>query len=254
MSVSAIIWDYDGTLVDSRHRNLSVNRRIVDDLTGRAWSEFPVLRSVDAYDAAVARCRNWRDFYHREFGLSEAHVAEAGRLWTLGQLSDPTPVRAFEGVPEAIEALRHLPQAVVSQNDREIITSALGDLGLGDRFDPVIGYREVLPDRQKPAPDGLLDCLDAMGLDEPASVLYVGDHPTDAICVAEARSALRAKGRKVTVRSVAVLYGGESTDGWPVPPDFTADSPTQVVEIARRAGPPWREPSVAAGHGPEGVQ
>lgn len=232
MATTAIIWDYDGTLVDSRHRNLSVNRRIVESLAGRPWCEFPALQSVGAYDAAVARCTNWMDFYQREFGLRESDLSEAGRLWGLGQASDPTPVRPFDGVPDATHELRHLPQAIVSQNDREIITSTLAGLGLGERFHPVIGHREVRPGRQKPAPDGLMDCLERLGLDEPAWAFYVGDHPTDAICVAEARRALRATGREVTVRSIAVLYGGESTDGWPVQPDFTVNSPRQVVEIA----------------------
>lgn len=237
MQTCAIIWDYDGTLVDSRHRNLSVNRGIIESLTGRRWTDFGALESIGAYDAAVSRCTNWRDFYQQEFGLRESDLESAGRLWTHGQGTDPTPVLPFEGVPEAVEALRHLPQAIVSQNDREIISSTLDGLGLARRFDPVIGFREVLPGRQKPAPDGLLECLDALDLDESATAFYVGDHPTDAMCVARARDTLRERGRNLEVFSIAVLYGGESSEGWPVPPDYTATRPAEVVEIARAAAP-----------------
>jgi len=236
LQACAIIWDYDGTLVDSRHRHLGVNRRILERLSGRTWTEFPALASIEAYDAAVARCTNWRDFYEHEFGLREGDLAAAGRLWTEGQRTDPTPVLPFEGVPEAVEALGHLPQGIVSQNAREIIGSTLGRLGLAHRFHPVVGYAEVPLGRQKPAPDGLLQCLEEIGAEEPGTVFYVGDHPTDAMCVARAREELRERGRGLEIWSIAVLYGGESTDEWPVPPDFTARRPEDVVEIADTVG------------------
>ncbi len=46
MRACAIMWDFDGTIVDSRHRNLSVNRKIVERLTGRAWEDFKALTSI----------------------------------------------------------------------------------------------------------------------------------------------------------------------------------------------------------------
>jgi hypothetical protein len=123
------MWDFDGTLVDSRHRNLSVNRSIVERLTGRTWADFKALTSVSEYDAAVARCTNWRDFYEREFELRGLQIESAGRLWTEYQLRDGTPVPPFEGVTEALDALAHLPQGIVSQNARDIITATLGASG-----------------------------------------------------------------------------------------------------------------------------
>ena len=47
MPTCAIVWDFDGTLVDSRHRNLSVNRSIIGELTGRSWREFEALYTID---------------------------------------------------------------------------------------------------------------------------------------------------------------------------------------------------------------
>ena len=234
MPACAIIWDYDGTLVDSRHRNLSVNRSIIEALIGRPWQDFTALHSIGHYDAAVARCTNWRDFYQREFGLREDMLESAGRMWTRCHLTDETPVVTFAGVPEALRALGHLPHGIVSQNSREIIEATLGPLGLGDSFEHVIGYEQVAPGRQKPAPDGLLDCLERMTRLGPGAAFYVGDHPTDAMCVSQARREMAARGLEMDVWSIAALYGGESIEGWPEPPDFLARTPEDIVAIVDR--------------------
>jgi len=145
MPACAIIWDYDGTLVDSRHRNLSVNRSIVEHLTGRPWSGFPALASVEAYDGAVARCAGWRDFYETEFRFDAPTVEAAGRLWTEYQLADETPVPLFAGVVEVLEELADLPHGIVSQNASEFIAATREPKGLAGRFTRVIGFREVPP-------------------------------------------------------------------------------------------------------------
>ena len=234
MPACAVIWDYDGTLVDSRHRNLSVNRSIIEGLTGRSWKDFEALHSVEDYDAAVARCTNWRDFYQREFGLREDMLETAGRMWTRSHLTDETPVVPFSGVLETLQALAHLPHGIVSQNSRQIIEATLDPLGLGDRFEHVIGYEQVAPGRQKPAPDGLLECLERMTALGPGAAFYVGDHPTDAMCVAQARREMISRGLEIRVWSIAVLYGGESVDGWPEAPDFLARTPEEIIEIVGR--------------------
>ncbi|MEE8062223.1 MAG: hypothetical protein V3T16_10335, partial [Gemmatimonadales bacterium] len=70
----AVIWDYDGTLVDSCERNLSVTREIITTVTLRPADSDEALVSVASYRAATVRSRNWRDLYATEFGFSEQHV------------------------------------------------------------------------------------------------------------------------------------------------------------------------------------
>ena len=40
---TAVIWDFDGTLVDSHRKNLQVNRAIIHRLTGRRAASFTAL-------------------------------------------------------------------------------------------------------------------------------------------------------------------------------------------------------------------
>jgi phosphoglycolate phosphatase-like HAD superfamily hydrolase len=48
-NIRAIIWDYDGTLVDTRHKNLNVTRNIIESIIEAGVKEFSALRSVGNY-------------------------------------------------------------------------------------------------------------------------------------------------------------------------------------------------------------
>lgn len=230
-----VVWDFDGTLVDSHRKNRSVNLAIIRELTGRDGSGYPALASIEAYEAAIARASNWRDFYAREFDLRDAEVDRAGALWPELQTGDPTPLLPFDGILEALEALSELPHAIVSQNDSVVIRAALEAAGLSDRFRLVIGHGEVGPAGQKPAPDGLLRCLDLLDGAGPSTLYYVGDHEIDALCVRNARTALAAQERDVRVVSIAAHYGTSAVEGWACAPDHAATSPADVAAIVLEA-------------------
>ena len=231
----AVLWDFDGTLVDTRSRNLQVNRRIIGEIAGRPWDEFAVLRTQEDYDAAQRVATNWREFYRDNIGLDEAQIDLAGACWAPYQLEDSTPVPLAEGVAEALERLDGLPQGIVSQNARETIESLLTAHGLHRRFDCVIGYAEVAMARQKPAPDCLLLGLEKLTGIEPGRVLYIGDHPTDIRCAANANQELARRGRSLRVVSVAALWGPDAADdSWATGADHRAATPNDVVALVHR--------------------
>ena len=47
--LKAIIWDYDGTLADTRQKNLNVTRMIIKNISGRNPDEFSILEDVERY-------------------------------------------------------------------------------------------------------------------------------------------------------------------------------------------------------------
>ena len=231
----AVLWDFDGTLVDTRARNLHVNRRIIQELTGRGWEECPVLRSQPAYDEAQRAAVNWREFYRANVGLDDTQIDWAGERWSAYQLADPTPVPLIEGVAEALDRLDGLPQGIVSQNARETIESLLAVHGLGQRFGCVVGYAEVAMARQKPAPDCLLLGLEKLTGLEPGQVLYIGDHPTDIRCAEHANRELAGRGRSLRVVSAAAMWGVGTNDlDWAAGADHRVATPHDVVELVER--------------------
>jgi HAD superfamily hydrolase (TIGR01549 family) len=170
-----------------------------------------------------------------EFGMSEETLSEAGRLWTEYQLSDDTVSPIYAGVESVLGKLRDLPHGIVSMNSKGNIERSLGNASLLDRFESVIGYEEVSEARQKPAPDGLLMCLDQLTGMAPGHVAYVGDHQIDIECARNANEALTADDYDIHVFSIGAAYGiGTESGAWPEEPDYTTQCPDDIASIVRR--------------------
>ena len=208
-------------------------------ITAQPAGSFEALASLAGYRAALARAQNWREFYARSFGLSEAAIDRAGGLWAPYQERDATPTPLVAGIPEVLRSLRHLPQGIVSQNARETIAAVLDGNGLRECFQAIIGFAEVDLRRQKPAPEGLLRCVEILTALRPGHVFYIGDHEADAVCAARAKAVLAGGTTGVRVVSIAALYAAEKPAAWAVEPDHTVRRPCEIVEIvASYTGPP----------------
>ncbi len=234
-SLSAVIWDFDGTLVDTRRRNYNVVRRILAEVAGRRLEGIAALRSPDVYDQVNRSYANWRDLYTREFGFTEEDTDRVGRMWTRYQLEDDTPALVFDGIATVLAALRFVPHGVVSMNGRHQIARSLRDANLHEQFAWIVGWEDVDIRRQKPEPDALLDCIERLTGFAPGVVLYVGDHETDARCAANARRVLAERGRALSIVTVAAAFAGRpDVERWSIPPDHTALHPHDVITVARR--------------------
>jgi HAD superfamily hydrolase (TIGR01549 family) len=230
--LKAIVWDFDGTLADTRRRNLSVNRRIVQEMTGRPWQDVAGLASVEAYEAAWMRVGNWQELYTSAFGLEPEQCEEAAQRWAPYQLDARVEVPLFDGIDELLVELKAFPQAVVSQNDRAIIAEVLARAGVDHFFTAIVGYAEVPMDRQKPAPDGLLRALDILGIEEPATAMYVGDHESDVICASNANRDLLAMGHELWFRTVAAHFLDRNNGAeWSVSPDHRVFRPSELGQL-----------------------
>lgn len=230
--VRAIIWDYDVTLADTRQKNLMVTRKLVEQLTHKDGQSFPVLQSVAAYMAAVKKARNWRDFYRHELGLSEEQTDIGGTAWKRIQLQDETPVPLYEGIPDVLEALRHFPHGIVSQNGSNIISKSLRANGVEQCFRCIIGFEEVDLHKPKPEADGLLLCIRRLQQLLPGYIVYIGDHETDTQCVQNANIHLQKQTPSTRIISIGAFYGsGSDATDWQIKPDYAAHCPTDIVRI-----------------------
>ena len=238
MNVSAVIWDFDGTLADTLEINLRITRRIVEHLLGAPAERFPALRDRGSYGRAVHDAANWRALYENEFDLPYERTHEAAPLWTQLHAEEIGVPPLFEGIREVVHALRERPQGIVSQNGRSNIEEALGPADLLHHFQSIVADEDLPFERQKPEPDGLLHCAEALhnGLSssEPGTVLYVGDHPVDVECVRRAARRLREDEADWQVLSIGVEYGMGGERSWASEPDYRAHDPGDVLEIVHR--------------------
>jgi HAD superfamily hydrolase (TIGR01549 family) len=232
--IGAIIWDYDGTLVDTQRKNYNVTRKIVQRVTQASPDGFDALRSEESYTNALKRTANWREFYKSEFGLTETETDIAGRLWAETQLDDDTPTTFYDGVRELIIDCGPLAHGVVSQNSRLNILRTLERNNLRSHFKSVIGYEEVDIRNQKPEPDGLLMCLDQLMNGVGNVALYIGDHDTDIACALKANEKLKSTKRGLRVVSIGVTYSHHhDSHSWKILPDFSACAVAELQGIIK---------------------
>ena len=230
--VLAVIWDYDGTLVDSRQKNLIVTRKIVSKILNEDPTEIPALSSLTNYHQAHIKATNWREFYKESFSLTEAQTDEAGRVWTEYQLNDKTSIPFIDGVKEVVIELGGWPQGIVSQNSRENINQYLEKKNLRSYFESIIGYEEVDLNKQKPNPDGLMMCIERLTDFKHGIVFYIGDHETDAQCALNANDVLSETNREIKIISIGAFYGFDvDTSDWNVLPDYQAKSTSDIKNI-----------------------
>jgi len=143
MRINGVIWDYDGTLVDTRMKNLNVTKAIISEIMSNKAIEYSVLDSLENYEKANTKSSNWRELYRNEFGFDEKQIDYAGSLWTKFQLLDKTEVDLFEGISFTVPKLKKYPQGIVSQNSSENIKNNLERFNLEKYFDRIVGYEEV---------------------------------------------------------------------------------------------------------------
>ncbi|HET9519671.1 MAG TPA: HAD family hydrolase [Candidatus Limnocylindrales bacterium] len=166
--MQAILFDWDGTLVDSLGAFHAANAKVM------AAFGLP-------FDEVIYRRRyvpDWRLMYLR-LGVPGDRLDEANELWH-ANFATGTDVVAFDGVASALERLRRAGATlgIVTAGHRSIVLPQLDRTGLGDLL-PVRVYGDDL-DVHKPDPAPLHLALARLGRPvRPTDVAYVGDAPTD---------------------------------------------------------------------------
>ena len=230
MKADAILWDYDGTLVNSVPKNIDITKQILSDIVPRLSGEnLPVyLKSEDAYHLANHKSKNWQDLYTNYYGLTETETLHAGSLWTEYQLKNLTPVELFPGIKQAINQMQ-VPQAICSQNSAENIRQLLVKNELLEKLNVIVGYDDVPNNMQKPSPFGGIKCLSQIFKNiTNKTILYIGDHEGD---VEFARNIGKELDHSNTVISIIVTYSGANTESWTFKPDIKISCPTQLLQL-----------------------
>ena len=233
MKIDAILWDYDGTLVNSVPKNIDITKQILSAVAPRLTAEnLPShLKSEEAYHIANHQSKNWQDLYVNYYGMNETEMLEAGTLWTEYQLKNRFPVKLFTEIKDTINEIS-LPQGICSQNSSENIHRVLIKNKLSQKFSAIIGYDDIPSDQQKPAAFSGIKCLNQIyGTLQNKTIIYIGDHEGD---VEFARNIETALCENSKVISITAMYSGADTKLWTYKPDFEIENPTDLLEIINK--------------------
>ena len=210
MKPAAILWDYDGTLVDSAVKNRAVTVELLRRFDKNIEQHLPAaLTGVAAYRRANLRWDSWQAVFQNEYHLTDDQVAEAGDLWAECQKADPLQPPLFTGLREVLPVLAELaPMAVCSRNSSENIRATLYRYGVLDCFKAVVGSNDLPAFDRKPAPGTFLAALAALGLrGDEGPILCIGDHREDVLFAHAARQTLCSRGVEAQVLCVTARFG-----------------------------------------------
>lgn len=203
--VGLLVFDLDGTLVDSLRDLATATNRALDRIAP-GTPPLPV-EEVRAFVGDGARQLLRRSL--EKAGLPNT-VDELLPIYLecyAACLLDTT--RLFPGVPEALDRLRGRTLAVLTNKPGDLSRRVLTGLGVADRFARIYGAGDV--PGHKPDPAGLLRILEELGVPGGRAVL-VGDSEVDV-----------RTGRAAGVRTVGVTYGLHPEGLRAVPPDLCID-------------------------------
>ena len=172
----AMLFDYDGTLVDTNQLivdswNYMYKRHFGGVLTGDdvKWTFGMILR--DAIDEQMQRMG------HSGYDLDE--IVESYREFQ--RKPDATPAPPFEGVPELLAELgkRGVLLGIVTSRAQETLMKGLAKYGLTDTFGFIVCAETT--QIHKPRPEPALICCEGLGV-KPEDSLMVGDSVFDLQC------------------------------------------------------------------------
>jgi HAD superfamily hydrolase (TIGR01509 family) len=162
--ISAVLFDLDGTLVDTERQNAEAIGRVMHSL-GHVMTED---------DKQYVIGHGWREIYQRLAGKAETPVTFDELLERAADAR--AQIVAEEGLdilPGAVALVERVakkwPTALVSGSSRREIEACLHALGVGAHFRFFVGAEDV--PRGKPAPDGYLQAAKRLAIDPQRAVV-----------------------------------------------------------------------------------
>ena len=199
----AVLFDLDGTLIDSIELILNSARHAFRDRNGHIPSDAEWLTGVGIPLATMFRR------YARDDAEVDALIAKY-REYQLA--NHDRLVRSYNLVIETVDQLRAAghPLAIVTSKTGWLAQRGLDNVGLGSHFDVIVGCDTC--EKHKPDPGPVLFALDHLGY-EASEAVFVGDSVYDM-----------EAGNAAGVTTVAALWGPFSRA------DLAASNPTHYLE------------------------
>jgi HAD superfamily hydrolase (TIGR01509 family) len=214
--IEAVVFDWDGTLVDTKRVLVGGFQGATEELLG---TPFPV---TDADIEEIVQLRGEEAFALIAKG-DEALAAELAEVFHRHYMERSPEAQPFPGTRETIERLRAagLRIGVATSKARIRLDLEAERTGLAALIDEEITGDEVAA--AKPDPEAVVEVIRRLDAD-PAAALYVGDGPNDVLA-----------GRAAGAVTVAVSFGFHPAEAAAAEPDHLIDAMPELLALASLA-------------------
>ena len=213
--VEAVLFDLDGTLIDTVELIMASARHATEVVLGQALPD-DVLRRNIGIPLKAQMAEYAPDHVPELLAAYRAH----------NDIVHDDLIREFPGTEDALDALRGAgyPMGIVTSKSRPVAQRGLDYFGLGGYFETVIGYEDT--EIHKPLAEPLLECARRMGV-AAERCIYVGDSPHDIAC-----------GNAAGALTAAALWGPFPERVLEPGPTFALQSLGELTGLLTRAAGP----------------
>ncbi len=210
--IDLIIFDLDGTLIDSRKDIAHCVNWVLGDMGLPAIDHETIYsyvgHGVRDLMAGALEAAHGDHSYERALELFDKHYTE--------HLLDHTAL--FEGMPEVLQRFRDKAMAVITNKPQKYTDSIISGLGLNDYFKTVLG-REACPN-PKPHPEPVLKVLESLPNRKERSII-IGDTEVDI-----------EAGKQAGILTCGVLFGfGKEELVRAAEPDYIVEDVNALMEL-----------------------
>src|SRR3989344_4209640 len=203
-SIKAVIFDYDGVLVDSRNIGLASYKAIAEHFGAAGY--------LSLKEFQVDQKRRYKQILHEWGATTPEKIKLAESIYKTVHEKHHHSIESIPGIKNILEQLsKKYTIALVSGTYRAIIDAGLKKNNLHHYFQHIIGADDV--SEGKPSPEGMLLCLKKLNI-APDEALYVGDMIIDILV-----------GRSANVNT-AIL----TSHSWNALADLKAHNPDVLLE------------------------
>lgn len=174
MNIRLVIFDFDGTMADTRHNIVITMQRVMRELGMPVADEETCASTIGL---PLKDC--FRQIFPELTDSGAEHCAETYRQIFFANAKSLVP-NMFPNVQETIDLLHahHIKMAIASSRTSASLHGFIREMHLTDKIAMVVGSDEVV--HHKPHPEPVNVILSALGV--PASeTLVVGDMPVDIL-------------------------------------------------------------------------
>lgn len=218
MAVKAVIFDFDGTLINACLRLKEAKELFVRRLQELGFrlerpnpktpSEVIIQSLIEKYGIAREYLMDVLDECFRPYELELVEKAELR-----------------DGAREVVHRLREMGYrlGVVSNNDRLVVKLTLEKFGLINYFDAIVARGDV--DKMKPDELPILECVKKLGV-RPQEAVYVGDTAVDVVAA-----------KRAGVYAIGIVGGLDSKDSLEESgPNYIIEDLSQITRLLDALG------------------